>query len=138
MRSNPAKLGAKRNDRLTPVEGGKTVFVVEDEAIVRNLLRMFLEGEGYRILEADSLATGRALWEKEKDSIDLLVIDMFMPDGVNGTEMARGFCQDKKDLQVIYMSGYDLTTSLGPEDNFIQKPFSSDELSALIRKLLEK
>jgi CheY-like chemotaxis protein len=117
----------------------ETVLLVEDQAIVRRLVREILEHGGYTVLEAESpeqaLETAR-----EPGEIDLLLTDVVMP-RMSGPEVARAV-GGIRDLKVLYMSGHsDLAVVkrglLQPGTAFIQKPFRARELTDKVRALLE-
>ena len=116
------------------------MLLVEDEAIVRGLVREILERDGYTVLEAadaeQALATSH-----DRDDIDLLLTDVVMP-RMTGPEVARLVAEFRDGLKVLYMSGYSDATVvqrglLEPGTAFIQKPFRAQELTDKIRGLLE-
>ena len=63
-----------------------TILIAEDDGDIRGLLRLYLEGEGFRILEADS--GSRALELARRAPVDMAVLDIMMP-GLNGFELSR-------------------------------------------------
>jgi PAS domain S-box-containing protein len=132
-------------DRTAPVAelrgGDETVLVVEDEAVVRALVRLVLEQKGYRVIEAVSGATAVALWEQGL-SFDLLLTDMIMPGGVSGQELAQLILARRPDLPVIYTSGYsgDAVAQgflLTEGKDFLQKPFGPIKLLTTVRAALD-
>lgn len=125
------------------VQGGhETVLIVEDEEAVRQLMRSTLKRYGYRVLEAVSGMEALALWEKEITGIELLLTDMVMPGGVTGRDLADKLQASKKDLKVLYTSGYNLE-SLGSSAllqkafKFLPKPFSPETLARSVRECLD-
>lgn len=117
----------------------KTILIVDDEFVVRSLMRKLLELEGYRILDADSIKTAQSLWEKNKNNIDLLLMDCVMPDSMNGQKVGETFRSQKPSLKVIYVSGYSLDELPGGDSGkvFLQKPFDANRLLDLVQSLLE-
>jgi PAS domain S-box-containing protein len=120
---------------------GQTLFVVEDEPDVRELIASVLLAQGYRVEQAASGAEALARWKTLTCRIDLLLTDMIMPDGVTGGLLARRLLHLNPDLKIIYMSGYspDLVArgeTLTEGLNFLSKPFTPDGLLAAVQKNL--
>jgi PAS domain S-box-containing protein len=120
----------------SPRRGAKRVLVVEDEEVVRRLVRQVLEGEGYEVLVAQD---GEAAIEiAERNTIDLLLTDLSMPN-VGGRELAERLRASLPGLRVVYMSGYiedELTGALPPATSFLSKPFTFSELTEKVRDLM--
>jgi two-component system, cell cycle sensor histidine kinase and response regulator CckA len=119
----------------------ETVLLVEDEAVVRGLVREILERDGYTVVEAENPEQALAA-SKDDPSIDLLVTDVVMP-RMSGPEIARALAVARDDLKVLYMSGYSDAVVvnqglLEPGTAFIQKPFRAQELTDKVRTLLER
>src|SRR5262249_34389449 len=86
---------AARRARLAPPMGvgaGKTVLVVDDDASLRMLCRVNLELDGYRVLEAGSVATARQALEDE--SVDAMLLDFHLGDG-DGRELLNSLGDDR-------------------------------------------
>ena len=121
--------------------GTETILLVEDEEAVRILVRNVLEALGYRVLVATRGDEAIALCEQFPAPIPLLLTDLVMP-GMSGRELAnhlRSLCPAMKRL---YMSGYTDDTglrhgSLGPEESFIGKPFTTQALARKVRNILD-
>jgi two-component system, cell cycle sensor histidine kinase and response regulator CckA len=118
----------------------ETVLLVEDEAVVRRLVREILERDGYNVLEAADAEQAIAASEEASD-IDLLLTDVVMP-RMSGPEVAKSVSSSRDGLKVLYMSGYSDAAVvqrglLEPGTAFIQKPFRAQELTEKIRTLLE-
>jgi CheY-like chemotaxis protein len=117
------------------------VLLVEDEEGVRSLMAKSLRAKGYRVLEAgDGLEALRAATDM-KDSVDILITDVILPN-MGGVDLAQSLRGGKKDLPVIYLSGYAeqavlRDAHLGPLTRFIQKPLTPDELARTVRELLD-
>ena len=118
-----------------------TVLLVEDEAVVRELVREILERDGYRVIVAPTPADALDASQNAADSIDLLLTDVVMP-GMSGPEVAETLVASREGLKVLYMSGYtdELAAEhalLKPGTAFIQKPFRAQELTEKVRSLLD-
>lgn len=115
-------------------------MVVEDESEILNLLRIQLEALGYQVLTASTAEYARQLARQHKESIALLMTDIIMPE-LNGRDLAQQLLRICPQLKVLYMSGYTANAIahhgvLEPGINFIQKPFSGQELGRKIRSTL--
>jgi PAS domain S-box-containing protein len=126
------------------VPGGKeTILVVEDEAALRLLVRKILERYGYRIIEAVSGQEALDLWQRHSKTIDLLLTDMVMPEGMSGRELAARLQQEKATLKVIYTSGYSIDMAdesfcLEEGVNFLSKPYHPPTLARVVRNTLDQ
>ena len=101
----------------------RTILVVDDQDVVRDVIRLSLESAGYRVLEAASPTDAIAL-ARDADRIDLLVTDVVMPE-MDAFELADRITCEVPDVRVLYTSGY---TDAGAEGPFIQKPFTPAQL----------
>ncbi|MDX6439902.1 MAG: two-component system, cell cycle sensor histidine kinase and response regulator CckA [Gaiellaceae bacterium] len=119
-----------------PSQEAKRVLVVEDEEVVRRLVRQVLEGEGYEVLVAQD---GEAAIEiAGRSTIDLLLTDLTMPN-VGGRELAERLRAEQPGLRIVYMSGYvedELSGALPPATSFLSKPFTFSELTEKVRDLM--
>jgi CheY-like chemotaxis protein len=126
-----------------PVPGGKeTILVVEDEEPVRELVCNLLASHGYKVLQAESGVQALEIWRKSKDSVDLVLTDLVMPDRINGRELAEKLWDERPTLKVIFMSGYsadvvgaDFVLNRGL--NYLQKPYHPRKLALMVRDCLD-
>jgi two-component system, cell cycle sensor histidine kinase and response regulator CckA len=123
--------------------GDETILVVEDETAVRALVRAVLEQKGYRVVEAVSGVAALGLWQQRQMTVDLLLTDMVMPDGVSGRELAERLQADQPGLPVIYTSGYSADAvaqgfALVEGVNFLQKPYGPLKLLTAVRGALDR
>jgi CheY-like chemotaxis protein len=123
--------------------GSETILLVEDEAAVRNLLRRFLDAQGYLVLEAIDGESALEEADSREGEIDLLLTDLVMP-GMGGFELARRMESRWPGLRTLYMSGYSEhavdVMDAGPimdSARFLQKPFSTDLLARRVRAVLD-
>ena len=125
------------------VRGGtETILVVEDEALVRELVCSVLARHGYRILQAESGVKALEVWKASREQIDLLLTDLVMPDHLNGRELAERLCAERPRLKVILTSGY--STDVVVKDsalhnglNYLQKPYHPRKLALAVRDCLD-
>ena len=123
--------------------GDETILLVEDEPSLRQLVRHILEQYGYTILEAGSGVSAQAVWDEHKSTIDLLLTDMVMPDGLTGRDLAERLRQESPHLKVIFTSGYSgdvvgTDLELREGHNFLQKPYHPGKLAETIRDRLDE
>ncbi|MDD5543213.1 MAG: PAS domain S-box protein [Acidobacteriia bacterium] len=118
----------------------ETILVVEDEMGVRSLIQSVLAAKGYTVLEADDGIEALKLNENHPGTIDLLLTDLVMP-RMSGRELAEHLSPKRPEMKVLFMSGYTAdsvvyTGALESTLNFIQKPFTTKELSQKITHVL--
>jgi PAS domain S-box-containing protein len=124
--------------------GAETVLVVEDDDVVRTLVRKLLKETGYRVLEASSGAEALQLTAEKGGKaghIDLLLTDVVMP-GMSGPELLNRLGSRFPDMRVCFMSGYTDETlghhgALDPSIPIIEKPFETKTLVRQIREVLD-
>jgi CheY-like chemotaxis protein len=124
-----------------PPRGSETILLVEDDEMVRNLVRETLEHEGYKVMDSADPVEARRLAEQFKGKIDLMITDVVMPK-VSGRELAQALSAGRPDMKVLYMSGYTDTAIvnsgiLHKEVAFLQKPFTPAALTDKVREVLE-
>jgi len=123
-----------------PPGGTETILVVEDDEMIRSLIRDILESTGYRVLVADDPESGMKLIG-EQEEIHLLLTDLILP-GMSGRELVDKVAELKPEIRVLFMSGYsDEAVArhgiLEPGLAFLQKPFSRDALVRKVRDVLD-
>ena len=112
-------------------EVGRTILVVDDQDVVRDVIRLTLEDAGYTVIEAASPM--RALELARVDAnIDLLVTDVVMPE-MDAFELADRISSKLPGVRILYTSGYTDAAAEGP---FIQKPFTPAQLVAKVDAVL--
>ncbi|MDD3173571.1 MAG: response regulator transcription factor [Herbinix sp.] len=118
------------------------IYVIEDDESIRELLKVALEGYGYRIKAYESAEP--ALLDMKEDKPDLAIFDLMLP-GMDGLSAIRLLRQDTqlKNIPVICLTAKDkeLDKVMGLDvgaDDYITKPFGVLELAARIRSLLRR
>jgi PAS domain S-box-containing protein len=117
-----------------------TVLLVEDDAVVRRVLRRMLEGAGHTVLDAASAADAIRVFAEQAGAFDLVITDMMMR-GQTGAELVRDLRQRAPELRAIVLSGYSEELAAGdwqlPQNVlFLQKPISSTQLIRHVSELL--
>lgn len=128
----------KADQRL---RGTETVLLVEDEQSILDITAIHLENYGYTLLKAGSGEEAIKIAEENIDVIRLLITDVVMP-GMNGKDLSDNLKTLIPKIKCLYMSGYtsDVIAHHGVLDkgvNFIQKPYSSSDLAAKVREVLD-
>ncbi len=123
---------------MAPTAPSETVILlVEDDPVVRNLVRTMLAKEGYAVLTANDGAEALEVCAEFSDPIHLLLTDVKMPrmDGLELASLVRG---QRPDTKVIVMSGY--TTGVIRKENtpdaFLRKPFVPPTLLKCVKRVL--
>ena len=135
---------AERPAADSAIPGGReTVLLVEDEPIVCQAITTTLERAGYRVLQAGNGHDALRLWEEHRDAVRLLLTDIVMPRGMSGRELAARLRTSDAALRVVFMSGYSPDMAgrelqLQPGQDFIQKPYSSQQLLETVRNSLDR
>jgi len=117
-----------------------TILLVEDEESVRGLVERMLVSMGHTVLSAGSGGEALRLFE-EHPEVDLVVTDVVLPGGMNGSDLAQIVRQRAPEVPVLLVSGYplnvDLDQKLGQSELFyLEKPFTAEELAAKIEAML--
>jgi len=122
--------------------GGETVLVVDDEAVLREMVREILEAGGYRILEAGNGREALQVWEKQGKGIHVVLTDMTLPDGISGRDLAAKLQEGNPRLPVILSSGHNRESlgskaQAGPGLSFLSKPYHPADLARAVRAALD-
>jgi len=122
--------------------GTETLLLVDDEDMIVDVGCGIIEKLGYKSLTATSGEEAIGVYKKNHDKIDLVIIDMIMPD-MGGGETYDKLKEINPDFKVLLSSGYSIngqaTEILERGCNgFIQKPFNMADLSKKIREILDK
>jgi CheY-like chemotaxis protein len=114
----------------------KTVLVVDDEPVLRTIVREILHEEGYAVIEA---ADGRVMLEiMARERPDLVLMDVMMP-GIDGREAYRQLRSnpEHRDVPVVMMSAGVRPIRLDPSiAGFMAKPFDVTQLIELVARLI--
>ncbi len=121
------------------MEDAKLILVVDDESRMRRFIRMNLDLEGYRVIEAE---TGLEAVNRVRDDLpDLVLLDVMMPE-LDGFE-ALGLIRETSSVPIIMLTvkGEEDDRVKGLElgaDDYVTKPFSPRELSSRIKAVLRR
>ena len=115
------------------------ILIAEDDADIRALLRLYLEGDGFRVLEAEDGNTALSL--AREHAPDMAILDIMMP-GMNGFELTRAL-RKYSEIPILILSAKSqdndkiLGLNLGADD-YIAKPFDPAELVARVKAQLRR
>ncbi len=117
------------------------IIVADDEQKIRKLVGDFLRKSGYSVLEAENGDEAYSLFIENKNSINLLILDIMMP-GLNGWEVTRKI-RESSDVPVILLSArseeFDVLTGYeNGADDYVTKPFSPSILVKRVEALLRR
>ncbi len=125
----------------SPMGRGEILLVVEDEISLLKVAEKFLTRLNYKVLTARTPSEALQMAGEHASRIALLITDVVMPE-MNGRELASKIQNLCPQLKCLYMSGYtaEIIAHRGVLDkdlNFIQKPFSTQDLAAKVRAVLD-
>jgi PAS domain S-box-containing protein len=125
--------------KIGQAASGKTVLVIEDEAVVRAVVIEMLAEQGYRTLEAVDGPTGVKIL-RSGEQIDMLVTDIGLP-GMNGRQVADQARETRPGLRILFITGYAESAAISegflqPGMELITKPFDLDHLAQRIRAMI--
>jgi PAS domain S-box-containing protein len=121
---------------------GDTVLLVDDEDVLRRILGEMLESLGYRVLAAADSAQALVLLEAA-GRVDMLVTDIGLSGGLNGTQLAQTMRQLRPGLKTLFITGYaeDAAVRAGdlpPDTEVLTKPFSLDAFCQRVRQMIDR
>lgn len=120
--------------------GSERVLLIEDQQVVRDCIRSFLEQFGYEVRACVDGREAVRVFDTEPQAFDLVITDQTMP-GLTGLEVAKALLARRPELPIILCSGY--SAALTPEKlretgirEFMPKPVSLHDLAATMRRVL--
>jgi signal transduction histidine kinase/CheY-like chemotaxis protein len=132
--------GSREGTAKSDTQHSGAVLIVEDEEAVRELAAEFMKSAGYKVLTArDGMEAVEVA--KRSGAIKVLVTDIVMPN-MRGPELAKVLKASRKNLKIVYMSGYLEFNKADDEflegSYFLQKPFSRDSLVSKVDEALRQ
>lgn len=123
-------------EQLPPARGTETILLAEDESGIRAMTRVYLEGLGYRVLEAADGLEGISISQEYRGNIDLIVSDISMPE-MRGDAMVEAIRSARPMVKALYMSGFadQRASELGAA--ILHKPFAFPDLGRRVRSVLD-
>ena len=117
----------------------KTILVVDDEEIIRNVVKTVLEEYGYRVLTASDSESALSVAGRESDDIDLLLCDIMLPT-TDGPDLVRELGQSRRHIETIFMTGNIMAMDRDYPDLkdthvYLEKPFTASELEKVVSEV---
>ncbi len=136
--SQEADMPAPKNGAL--LGGVGTILLVDDETDILESGAELLENLGYDVLKADDGKDALDLYSRNKDKIDLVILDVIMPK-INGNDLFFRLRKIDGKLKFLFASGYSINDTTehilkSGEHGFIKKPFTIEQLSEKINRLM--
>jgi PAS domain S-box-containing protein len=129
-------------DHAQDKTGTEKILFVDDEESIRNLGKYYLERLGYSVTTISDGRKALELFKASPDRFNLVVTDQTMPK-ITGEELARELLKLSPDIPIIVCTGY--SSSISPESSsaigisaLLQKPLTPDELSRVVRDVLDQ
>lgn len=118
----------------------KTIALVEDEKDLNNLIRTYLEKEGYNVV---SYYDGESTINNINKDVDLWILDIMLGDTISGYDIIKKIREEDPDVPVIFTSARDkdLDKIIGLElgsDDYIAKPYSPKELVLRVNNIIRR
>src|SRR4051812_27807096 len=113
------------------------ILVADDEVIIRNLVTILMQLEGYLVISAADGQEGLELSRKYAGKIDLVITDMEMP-RLNGSDLCAHLTEERPGIKVIVMSGQDIAEIVNENIHlhFLPKPFDGETIKKRVREML--
>ena len=132
----------EKKSTVDTLTGSETVLFVDDEDMIIEIVEELFEQLGYKVLTARSGKEAIETYKKNKERIDIVLLDMIMPD-MSGSDTYDRMKDINPKIKVLLSSGYSINgqaTEIMDRgcDGFIQKPFKMKELSQKLREILDK
>ena len=128
-------------DTVRPAWHGATVLVVDNESLMRGLVRRTLEAENFLVEEATDGESALALIQQREEPFDLVLTDLSMP-GIDGRQLSETLARYRPSVAVLCMSGNpDAVPHIGPADTPVRvmlKPFTSTDLYHAVRDAISR
>ena len=123
------------------LKGSETVLFVDDENMIIEVAKEVLEHLGYKVLISKTGKEAIETYHKNKEKIDIVLLDMIMPN-MSGSDTYDRMKEIDPDIKVLLSSGYSINgqaTEIMDRgcNGFIQKPFKMKELSQKLREILD-
>jgi CheY-like chemotaxis protein len=121
-------------------EEKRTALIVDDEEIMLDIESFMLQKIGFNILKAGNSAEACRLYQDKKEHIDIVVLDMIMPDE-NGANTYKRLKKMNPDIRVLVSSGLERDGNIDEilndgQNGFIRKPFQFEEFTNNIDAML--
>ena len=128
-------------DSNGPIWHGATVLVVDNESVMRSLVRRTLEAKDFQVEEAQDGESALALIQARADPFDLVLTDLSMP-GIDGRQLSETLTRYRPSMAVLCMSANpDAVPRIGSSDTPVRvmlKPFTAGDLCHAVRDAITR
>jgi PAS domain S-box-containing protein len=126
----------------SPRGSGESILIVEDDLTILEMLETMLETMNYKIITAATPSRAMEMAHSHSGNIHLVITDVVMPE-MNGRDLSEKLSALYPDIKLLFMSGYTANVIahqgvLEEGVNFIQKPFSMEDLAGKVWEVLDK
>lgn len=114
--------------------GNNTILIVDDEELILTMAETVLSEYGYTVLKANAGDKALEILRKNKGRIDLIITDLVMP-RMSGRELVEEIIKNYPNTKILCTSGF-VRPFFSEEENYLQKPFTSQELLLKVKKII--
>ncbi len=123
---------------MRPIPTGATILVVEDEALIGEMIAEALQEQGFQVFVTSNAADALRYVESGA-AVDALFTDIHLPGGMNGSELASRVRSLRPEMPIVYASGRWHPTDherLVPRSVFLPKPYDPRDAGTLLMRLV--
>jgi two-component system, cell cycle sensor histidine kinase and response regulator CckA len=120
---------------VSDLSGHQTILMIDDEDLLLTMGEMVLSSYGYRVLTANSGQRALEIFAEKGPEIDLVITDLVMPN-MSGRELIERLRRQAPTVKVICASGFVRPPSSEEKENYLQKPFASQDLLRKVKHVL--
>jgi two-component system cell cycle sensor histidine kinase/response regulator CckA len=129
------KVVRDRGSETRDLSGTQTVLIIDDEDLLLTMGEMILSSFGYQVLTANNGQRALEIFAEKAREIDLVITDLVMPQ-MSGRELIERLRRISPDVKVICASGFVRPPSNDESENYLQKPFASQDLLRKVKQVL--
>ena len=120
---------------LEDMSGTETILMIDDEDLLLTMGEMVLSSFGYKVLTANTGAKALEIFTAKAAEIDLVITDLVMPQ-MSGRELIERLRRHSPKVKVISASGFVRPPASEDQQNYLQKPFASQDLLRKVKQVL--
>lgn len=120
---------------VSDLNGTQTVLMIDDEDLLLTMGEMVLTSYGYRVLTANGGQRALEIFAEKGKEIDLVITDLVMPN-MSGRELIERLRRMTPNVKIICASGFVRPPSTEEKENYLQKPFASQDLLRKVKQVL--
>lgn len=129
------KMVLEQTTNLNDLGGTETILMIDDEDLLLTMGEMVLSSFGYKVLTANSGAKALEIFTGKATEIDLVITDLVMPQ-MSGRELIERLRRHSPNVKVISASGFVKPPTSEDQQNYLQKPFASQDLLRKVKQVL--